>query len=104
MKILLRLLDSDNLQQTGKTFAAKTEIWIDSELHKSYDCHKCVGLNNGKSSVRWNGQWFQSEIHWQCFSNVAALGHWPTDPLLPMHNVPVVPWELLKNEQAQTNL
>ena len=92
MKILLRLVGSDNLRRTGKTFATKTEIWIDSELHISYDYHKCIGLNNGKISVRWNGQWFQSEIHWQCFSIVAspwALAKWSI--LVPMHNVPYVP-------------
>ena len=56
MKILLRLVGLYNLRQTGKTFATKTEVWIDTKLHKSYNYHKCIGLNNGKICVWWNGQ------------------------------------------------
>ena len=91
MKILIRLGQSPTDWQNFRN----NQDWnlFDSELHKSYYYHKCVGLilNNGKISVLWNVQWFQSEIHWQCFSNVAspwALAKWS---IVPMYNIPVVP-------------
>ena len=46
MKTLLRLVGLSKLRQTGKTFVTKTDIWIDSELQRSYDYHKNIGLNN----------------------------------------------------------